>query len=205
MRVGLGTGSTAYWVIVDLGERAARGELDILCTATSVRSAELATSLGLRVVTPDEIGSLDIAIDGADEIDPRFNLVKGGGRAHLREKIVAQMSPRFVVVADDSKCVPVLGPFGLPLEVIDFAPEVAAKRVVALGAESVTWREGRSDNGNLLCYGHFPAIDDPAGLARALDAIPGIVEHGLFLADMVERVVLAGADGQVRDMVRASA
>lgn len=202
MRVGLGTGSTAQWLIIELGERAARGELDIICTATSVRSADLATSLGLKVVSPDEIGTLDIAIDGADEIDPAFNLLKGGGGAHLREKIIAQMSPRFIVVADESKLVPVLGPFGLPLEVLDFAPAVAVARVMELGATAVTTREVRSDNGNLLCDAQIAAIADPAGLAQALEAIPGIVEHGLFLADMVERVILAGADGGVRELIR---
>ena len=202
MRVGLGTGSTAHWLIVELGARAARGELDILCTATSIRSADLATSLGLRVVSPDEIGSLDIAIDGADEIDPEFNLLKGGGGAHLREKIIAEMAARFVVAADETKLVPVLGPFGLPLEVIDFAPAVVAARVVGLGATAVTTREARSDNGNLLCDAQFAAITDPAGLARSLERIPGIVEHGLFLADLVERVVVAGTDGTVRELVR---
>ena len=200
MRVGLGTGSTAHWLIVALGERG----LDIVCTATSVRSEQLARQVGLSVRTPDEIGALDLALDGADEIDPQFNLVKGGGGAHLREKIVAQMARRFVVVADESKLVSRLGAFGLPLEVLDFAPQVAAARVTALGAGSVTTRSERSDNGNLLMDAHFPAIDDPAALAVALDAIPGIVEHGLFLADMVERVVVGAADGSVREVVRSS-
>ena len=117
MRVGLGTGSTVHWTIIELGERA----LDIVCTATSVQTHELATSLGLRVISPDEIGSLDIAIDGADEVDHAFNLTKGGGAAHTREKIVAQMAPRFIVVVDESKLVPHLGPFGIPLEVLAFA------------------------------------------------------------------------------------
>jgi len=197
MRVGLGTGSTAHWLIVALGER----KPDITCTATSLRSEQLARELGLTVLTPDEIGALDIAIDGADEVDPAFNLVKGGGGAHLREKIIAQMSPRFVVVADESKLVDRLGAFGLPLEVLDFAPDVAASRVRALGAGSVTTRENRSDNGNLLMDAHFAAIDDPGGLASELEQIPGIVEHGLFLADMVERVIVAGADGSVRELV----
>lgn len=198
MRVGLGTGTTAHWLILALAERRPR----ITCTATSVRSEQLARELGLSVLSPDEIAGLDLAIDGADEIDPEFNLVKGGGGAHLREKIVAQMAERFVVVADESKLVARLGAFGLPLEVVDFAPGVVAAQVVALGAMSVTTRERRSDNGNLLMDAHFPLIDDPAGLARALDAVPGVVEHGLFLADMVERVVVGDADGSVRELVR---
>lgn len=198
MKVGLGTGSTAQWLIRALGERAP----DIVCTATSQRSEDLARELGLTVVTPDEIGSLDLAIDGADEIDPAFNLTKGGGGAHLREKIIAQMAARFIVIADDSKLVPKLGPFGLPLEVLDFAPSVAAARVRALGAADVTTRDVRSDNGNLLMDAHFGTIDDPIALAGQLAAIPGIVEHGIFPGAMVERVVLADAEGSVRELVR---
>ena len=112
-------------------------------------------------MTPDEIGALDIAIDGADEVDPDFNLTKGGGGAHTREKLVAQMSPRFIVVVDESKLVPHLGPFGTPLEVLDFAPGIVAARVRALGAHDLTTRDRRSDNGNLLVDAHFGTIDDP--------------------------------------------
>ena len=197
MRVGLGTGSTVNHTIVALGER----RLDLTCVATSERTRELATGLGLRVVPPDEIGALDIAIDGADEVDPRCNLVKGGGGAHAREKIVASMAARFIVVVDESKLVDSLGAFGLPLEVLPFAPAVVAARVQALGATRVTTRRERSDNGNLLLDAAFRTIADPSALARGLEAIPGLVEHGLFLADMVERVVIAGANG-VREIVR---
>jgi ribose 5-phosphate isomerase A len=197
MRVGLGTGSTVHWTIVDLGERA----LDITCTATSVQTHELGTSLGLTMVSPDAIGTLDIAIDGADEVDPALNLTKGGGGAHTREKLVAQMTPRFIVVVDESKLVPALGPFGTPLEVLTFAPGVVAARVEALGATSITTRAEPSDNGNLIVDAHFDAIEHPAALARDLADIPGIVEHGIFLAPMVERVVVAGLD-EVRELVR---
>lgn len=197
MRVGLGTGSTVHWTIVDLGERA----LNIICTATSIQTHELGTSLGLTMRTPDEIGTLDIAIDGADEVDPDLNLTKGGGGAHTREKLVAQMSPRFIVVVDESKLVEYLGPFGTPLEVLAFAPGVVASRVAALGATSLTTREKPSDNGNLIVDAQFGAITDPAALARQLEAVPGIVEHGIFLAPMVERVVVAGLD-EVRELVR---
>lgn len=196
MRVGLGTGSTVHWTIVELADRS----LDIVCTSTSVQTHELATSLGLRVVTPDDIGSLDIAIDGADEVDPAFNLTKGGGAAHTREKIVAAMSPRFIVVVDESKLVPALGPFGTPLEVLDFAPGVVSHAVMTLGASEITTRERRSDNGNLVMDAHFGTIADPEALAAALSATPGIVEHGIFPGAMVERVVIAGLDG-VRELV----
>jgi ribose 5-phosphate isomerase A len=191
MKVGLGTGSTVYWTIVELGERAP----DIICTATSVQTHELATSLGLRVISPDEIGSLDIAIDGADEVDPAFNLTKGGGAAHTREKIIASMSQRFIVVVDESKIVEALGPFGTPLEVLDFAPGVVTSAVLALGARSVTTRERRSDNGNLVMDAQFGSIADPVALGAALSLVPGIVEHGIFPGAMVERIVVAGAAG----------
>jgi ribose 5-phosphate isomerase A len=197
MRVGLGTGSTVHFTIVALGER----QPDIVCAATSIRTHDLATSLGLRVVSPDEIGHLDIAIDGADEVDPDFNLTKGAGGAHTREKLVAQMSDRFIVVVDESKVVDHLGPFGTPLEVLDFAPTVVTGWVRDLGATEVTAREGRSDNGNLIFDAQFGTIDDPVRLGSALSAIPGLVEHGLFPGAMVERVVVAGKGG-VRDLTR---
>lgn len=197
MRVGLGTGSTVHWTIVELGER----KLDIVCTSTSVQTFELATSLGLHVVSPDEIGALDIAIDGADEVDPSFNLTKGGGAAHTREKIVASMSPRFIVVVDESKLVSALGPFGTPLEVLDFAPDVVASAVKRLGATEVTTRDRRSDNGNLVMDAQFGTITDPVALGNALAKTPGIVEHGIFPGSMVERVVIAGLDG-VRELVQ---
>lgn len=198
MRVGLGTGSTVHFTIVALGER----RPDIVCTATSIRTHELAVSLGLRVVAPDELVELDLAIDGADEVDPALNLTKGGGGAHTREKVVAEMAARFVVVVDESKVVPHLGPFGTPLEVLDFAPGVVSARLAALGARSVRTREGRSDNGNLLVDADFGEITDPAALAADLAAIPGVVEHGIFPAPLTERVVVAGADGSVRELLR---
>ena len=197
MRVGLGTGSTVRWTVVALGER----KPDIQCVATSRQTEELAEGLGLRLVRPDEAGSLDIAIDGADEVDARLNLVKGGGGALTREKIVAQMARRFVVVVDESKLVEELGAFGLPLEVLPFAPGVVAEQVRSLGARQVSTRTIRSDNGNLLLDAAFGKIADPAGLATRLESIPGLVEHGLFLADCVESILVAGAEG-VREMTR---
>lgn len=197
MRVGLGTGSTVHFTILALGER----RPDIVCAATSERTRTLAGDLGLRVVPPDELLQLDLAIDGADEVDARFNLIKGGGGAHLREKIIANMARRFIVVVDEVKLVDTLGAFPLPLEVLPFAPAVVAEQVRALGAQAVTTRAARSDNGNLLMDAAFARIADPAALAARLAAIPGLIEHGLFLADMVERVVVAGADG-VRERVR---
>lgn len=197
MTVGLGTGSTVHWAIVALGER----RPDIRCVATSVRTETLARSVGLRLFTPDELGALDVAIDGADEVDPAGNLTKGGGGAHAREKVVAEMAAHFVVVVDESKVVDRLGPFGTPLEVLDFAPGTVAARARALGAATVVDTGQRTDNGNLLLRAHFGAIDDPASLAGALAAIPGVVEHGIFLAATVGRVIVAGTEG-VRELPR---
>jgi ribose 5-phosphate isomerase A len=197
MRVGLGTGSTVHWTIVELGERA----LDITCTATSRRTYDLATSLGLHVVAPDEIGDLDIAVDGADEVDPEFNLTKGGGGAHTREKVVARMAARFIVVVDETKLVPRLGPFGTPVELLRFAPHVTMGWIRELGARDVVVRQDPSDNDNLLADAHFGEIVDPTALALRLDAVPGVVDHGLFPAEMVERVVVAGGDG-VHELTR---
>lgn len=199
MRVGLGTGSTVHFTIVALGEAVADG-LEITCTATSARTDELARSLGITVVSPDEVRRLDIAIDGADEVDPQLNLIKGGGGAHLREKVVAEMAQRFVVVVDENKLVDRLGPFGVPLEVADFAPGVMAERLRALGARDVTFREERSDNGNLLADAHFVEIEDPVALAASIAAVPGVLEHGIFLGSTVERVVVATADGSTREI-----
>ncbi|MEE8581587.1 MAG: ribose-5-phosphate isomerase RpiA [Myxococcota bacterium] len=197
MRVGLGTGSTVEHTILALGER----KPDIRCAATSERTRALATKLGLSVLPPDEIGALDVAIDGADEVDPALNLIKGRGGALTREKVVAQMAARFIVVVDESKLVGVLGAFGLPLEVLPFAPGIVAARVRALGASEVSTRPEPSDNGNLLLDARFESIAEPRALARELEAIPGLVEHGLFLAEWVERVIVAG-DAGVRELVR---
>jgi ribose 5-phosphate isomerase A len=154
----------------------------------------------LRVVSPDEIGHLDIAIDGADEVSPTFDLTKGGGAAHTREKIVASMADGFIVVVDQTKLVDHLGPFGTPIEVMDFAPRVVADAVRSLGATEILTRPLRSDNGNLVMVAHFGTITDPLGLAAELAAVPGLVEHGIFPGDMVDRVVVADAEG-VRELV----
>lgn len=191
MTVGLGTGSTVAHTIIALGERA----LAISCVATSHATEQLATEVGLRLVVPDDVESLDIAIDGADEVDPELNLTKGGGGALMREKIVASLTERFVVVADESKLVAQLGDFGTPIELMPFAPRTAARAIKRLGAREVSVREGASNNGNLLADARFGAIDDPAGLAAALDAVPGLIGHGIFLGPMVERVLVDGPGG----------
>jgi ribose 5-phosphate isomerase A len=193
MRVGLGTGTTVRYVVEALG--AAKKE--ITCVATSTGTEELAREVGLKLVTPDEAVRLDLTIDGADEVDQFLNLTKGGGRALTREKLVAAMADRFVVVVDRSKKVPHLGPFGTPIEVLAFAPAVVADWLRLAGATSAELRDGTSDNGGLLLDARFGSIDEPAELAARLSAIPGVVEHGIFLADMVSTVVVADADGDL--------
>jgi ribose 5-phosphate isomerase A len=200
MRVGLGTGSTVHWTIVALGERSVR---DVVYVATSKGTEQLARAFGLPLVPPDEAGHLDLAVDGADEVDPRWNLVKGGGGALAREKVVAEMADRFVVVVDETKLVPQLGAFGLPVETLDFAPGVVAERLRRLGANRVTRLDARSDNGNPLLRAWFGAIADPAEFAARLGAVPGIVEHGLFLAPTVSEVLVGSADGRVLSRTRA--
>lgn len=193
MRIGLGTGSTVRYALEALGETG----FDLICVATSSSTEELAGRVGLRLVAPDEAVWLDVTIDGADEVDAELNLTKGGGGALTREKIVAAMAERFVVVADRSKVVPLLGPFGTPIEVLPFAPAVVADRLRTLGAASVERRDGMSDNGGVLLDAHFGEIEDPATLAADLSAIPGVIEHGIFLADLVTSVVVADADGSI--------
>src|SRR5690349_1703319 len=179
--VGLGTGSTAIHMVRAIGERVKAG-LKIMGIPTSVRTRELPVSLGIPLTTLDEHPSIDVTIDGADEIDPKLCLIKGGGGALLREKIVASASKKMVVIADSSKVVPVLGKFPLPVEIIPFARAVVERKVAALGAEIKlrTKLDGSAfitDERHHILDCSFGQIADPPALARALHEIPGVVEH----------------------------
>ena len=204
--VGLGTGSTAYFAILALGERVRAG-LKIVGVPTSNASAELARSLGIPLSTLDQHPDLDIDIDGADEIDPQLNLIKGGGGALLREKVIAAASKKFVVVADSAKVVKHLGKFPLPVEVISFGRAVVEKKIAGLGA-SVKWRtraDGSAyitDNGNPILDCRFGKIEDPAALARTLSGIPGVVEHGLFIG--LASSALIGKENSVEEIIATS-
>lgn len=191
--VGLGTGSTAAFFIRLLGEQVRNG-LQIRGIPTSVRSKELALSLGIPLTTLDECQEIAVTVDGADEVDPQLRLIKGGGGALLREKVVASATRQLVIVADATKRVPILGKFPLPVEVIQFAQALVAKRISALGAEVRLRTDSGTpfvtDENNHILDCHFGKIPDADGLARELSDMPGVVEHGLFIG-MASTVLFA--------------
>ncbi len=200
--VGLGTGSTAYFTVIALGERVKAG-LKIVGIPTSIQTADLARAVGIPLTTLDEHPEIDITIDGADEVDPQLRLIKGGGGALLREKVVASASKKMVVVADSAKIVPVLGKFPLPVEIIAFARTVVEKKIAALGGSPKlrTRPDGSpfvTDNGNQILDCSFGKIADPAALALALSNTPGIAEHGLFIG--LAKLALVGRGTSVEEL-----
>ncbi len=200
--VGLGTGSTAYFAVVALGERVKAG-LKIIGIPTSIQTAELARAVGIPLTALDEHPEIDITIDGADEVDPKLNLIKGGGGALLREKVVASVTKKMVVVADSGKIVAALGKFPLPVEVISFARTVIEKKIVALGASPKLRMKSDgnpylTDNGNQILDCSFGKIADPPALARELSGMPGVVEHGLFIR--LAKLALVGRGDRVEEL-----
>lgn len=204
MRLGLGTGSTAKHFVDGLGARVAAG-LTVVCVATSEATQAQATSLSIPMSTLDETPELDLTVDGADELDSALNLIKGGGAALLREKIVAAASKRMIVIADTGKQVETLGRFPLPIEVVPFGLEATRRAVAAAiasaGAHGELVLRRRPDGSTLLTDGghyildaHLGRIELPEVLALALNQVPGVVEHGLFLG-LATAAFLAGADG----------
>jgi ribose 5-phosphate isomerase A len=204
MRLGLGTGSTAKHFVALLAERV-RGGLDVIGVPTSEATRADAERQGVPLTTLDETPALDLTVDGADEIAPDLSLIKGGGGALLREKIVAAASARMIVIADDSKFVPVLGRFPLPIEVVPFGL-AATRRAVEAAAQASACpgpalprqtREGHAfvtDGGHLILDAALARISEPESLARRLVAIPGVVEHGLFIG-LAQIAIIAGPDG----------
>ncbi len=198
MVLGLGTGSTAAHVVRLLGERVRAG-LKVRGVPTSRSTHALAEACGVPLATLDEVTRLDLTIDGADEVDPELRLIKGGGGALLREKIVASVSDRLVIVVDSSKLVERLGAFDLPVEVTPYAWKIFTDSIFGLGGRPRLMRgaDGApfvTDEGNSLVDCAYGAIDDPRALANRLNAIVGVVEHGLFL-DMADVVVVGRAGG----------
>ncbi len=206
MRVGLGTGSTAAWMVRRLGERVQQG-LKIKGVPTSTRTAQLAREVGIEVVSLDQAGWLDMTIDGADEFDGELNLIKGGGGAHLQEKIVATASDQMVVIADAGKEVETLGAFPLPIEVIPFGWQTTRTLVQevldtmdVLGTSAVLRMNDKApfvtDEGNHVLDLHLQRIGNARQLAMVLNQVPGVAENGLFV-DICDKVVIGFGDGRV--------
>lgn len=212
MRVGLGTGSTAAWMVRCLGEMVREEGMMITGVATSTRTADLAREVGVTIKTLDEVRWLDLTIDGTDEYDPNLNLIKGGGGALLHEKVVATASDQMIVIADPTKQVDTLGAFPLPVEIIPFGwqttkalIEEMLSNLDVLGRSASLRLSGtepfRTDEGNFILDLHLRRIAQPAQLSLVLNQIPGVVENGLFL-DICDVLVIGNADGtvEVRDI-----
>jgi ribose 5-phosphate isomerase A len=204
MRLGLGTGSTAS-LFVELLAAEVRGGLSVLCVPTSEETRALAAKLGVPLTTLDETPLLDLTIDGADEVDGELRLIKGGGGALLREKIVATASDRMIVIADESKRVDKLGTFPLPVEVVRFGVTATRNMIEMLAHDSGCQgdialrlaRDGKpfvTDGGNYIFDCSFGSVEDPESLDEALKFIPGVVENGLFLG-IADVAIIGGADG----------
>lgn len=199
MVLGLGTGSTVYYFLQELG-RLVREGLNITGVPTSLRTAQIATQLAIPLTTLEDQPHLDLAVDGADEVDGQLNMVKGAGGALLREKIVAASASRFLIVVDDSKIVTSLGErYPIPIEVVTFGISPATRALEALGAQVTLRRQtdGQpwlTDNGNATLDCRFGHIADPNALQKQLLAIPAVVDTGLFI-DMAHSVVVGQPEG----------
>lgn len=202
MVVGLGTGSTAYWAIQKLGARVKEG-LRIKAIATSAKSEALAIELGIPMVPFAEVDYIDVTIDGADEVDTEFNLIKGGGGALLREKIVAAASRQLIVIVDETKLVRHLGQFPLPVEAVRFGIETTKRAIEQLGCRSgLRLHDGGpyiTDNGNYILDCEFGTIEDPEQLTHRLNAIPGVVDNGLFI-QMARKIIVGYRDGVIKTL-----
>ena len=208
MKVGLGTGSTAYWLLYHLAERVRSEGLEFVGVPTSNKTREQAQAEGLKLISMDDAGRLDITIDGADEFDQSMNLIKGGGGAHLQEKIVAFGSDRMVVIADETKKVNKLGKFPLPVEVLKFGSASSQKQIEELliaqnyNDFTVQMRMEKNkpfitDEGNYIFDLNLGEIQNPRKLCVDLNIIPGVVENGLFI-DVCKAVVVGYSDGTAK-------
>ena len=202
MKLGLGSGSTAHHFVDLVGERVKAG-LELRCVATSEGTAAQAKALGIPLGTLDEIPALDLTVDGADEVDPKLNLIKGGGGALLREKIVASASERMVVIANSTKIVQRLGAFPLPIEVVPFGLAATRRHIERAFAElklaGLIRLRGESspfvtDGGHYILDCSLGAIAEPEALSQVLSPIPGVVEHGLFIG-LARAAIIAGPEG----------
>lgn len=199
MIIGLGTGSTAYYAIKKVGEMVRNG-LKVKAVPTSKETAELAAAEGIELVELADVESLDLTIDGADEVDSDFNLIKGGGGALLREKIVASATDKLIIVVDESKLVEHLGDFPLPVEITPFSWQYTKRMIEKFSCSSeIRKKDGEifvTDNGNYILDCDFAKIEDPLKIIVELNKLPGVVENGIF-AEMAEIVVVGYNDGHV--------
>ncbi len=206
MRVGLGTGSTTAFAIRELGRRISEEGLNIVGTPTSFAAERLGRQMGIPLVSLDMVDSLDIALDGADEVDPALNLIKGRGAAHTREKVVAALADTFVALVDASKLVDKLGSQKpVPVEVLPMAVTPVMRQLHVLGGDPKI-RMGLNkdgpvvtDQGFWIVDVQFDGIDNPSALGSAIHSIPGVLDHGLFI-NMTEKVLVAEEDGSVRTL-----
>lgn len=201
MVLGLGTGSTAVYMVKAVAKRAKEEGLNLTCVSTSIATRKLANDLGLNVVDLSEVDSIDLTIDGADEVSKDFQGIKGGGGAHLFEKIVAENSKKNIWIVDESKDVEVLGAFPLPVEVVPFGYELLLQKFKEKGYEPVlrVTESGQifeTDSGNYILDLHLEKIENPKSLAQELKAQTGVVEHGLFI-DIVDQVILSNDQGEI--------
>ena len=207
MIVGLGTGSTAYYMIEELGRRVKEEQLNIIGVPTSLASKEQAQTLGIPVKTIDEVSHVDVTIDGADEISQDFQGIKGGGAALLFEKIVATYSKQVIWIVDDSKMVSTLGKFPLPVEVVPYGAQQLFEQFQQQGYQpsfrmTDDQQRKQTDSGHWIIDLHLDVIDDPFALAKELDQLVGVVEHGLFL-EMVHTIIIGTDTGTIVKEVRA--
>jgi len=206
MTIGLGTGSTVYYFVEALGKKVAEG-MNVRGVPTSIRTEEQAKRLNIPVLPVELAGTLDVVVDGADEFDPHFQLIKGGGGALFREKVVALQGKQFVIIADESKGSEVLGSFPLPVEIVPFGAGITELEVEKLGGlPSLRRNEDGSvyqtDNGNYILDCNFGYIKQPADLHAKLKALTGVVETGLFI-DMATHIVIGYADGRTEVKTRS--
>lgn len=201
MTIGLGTGSTAFYVLVQLAQRISEG-LELKAVASSQHTEDMARQLGIPIIDHSSVSKLDLYIDGADEVDEKLNLIKGGGGALLREKILAANSQMFIVIVDNSKLVRTLGAFALPIEILPFGCQMTFNQLESLGGKPILRKKDEewfiTDNGNLVADCIFGSINEPAHLNDLIHEIPGVVECGIFPKNMVHKLIVGFPDNSIR-------
>jgi ribose 5-phosphate isomerase A len=203
MTVGLGSGTTAFYAIRKIGEKVKEG-LSIRTVASSIKSETIAKGFNIPVFDLSAVDTIDIAIDGADEVDSKGNLIKGGGGSLLREKILAFSSKKFYVIVDDSKLVNKIGTKPLPVEIVPFGSNLTLSHLRMLGCEPTVRKVKNetfiTDNGNLVADCHFSSIDEPAWLDVKIKMIPGVIETGLFSGKIVSGIIIGYPSGEVKEI-----